>query len=239
MGSRATAHSSVKAGSVGPVQVAALDVATEPQDLPKIDFESSFYTRYGKSVCDRMASFAGLLILAIPMLFIAALVRYSLGSPVLFRQRRMGLNGCVFEVLKFRSMNADRRYNSKDVDEDHRITHKSDSDPRHTLVGRFLRRYSLDELPQLFNVLRGEMSLVGPRPELESVVKRFYADAMHQRHLVKPGLTGLWQISARGRGPMHENGTWDIEYVRTISLATDLRILLKTPIVMLGDRTGQ
>lgn len=212
---------------------------TELQNLPLIEFKPGFYTRMFKPGCDRLAASIGLVVLAIPMLAVAGLVRQSMGSPILFRQRRIGLDGCVFEVLKFRSMNADRRHNSEDVEEDSRITHKSEKDPRHTAVGRFIRRYSLDELPQLINVVRGDMSLVGPRPELESVVQRFYTDALHQRHQVKPGLTGLWQISARGEGPMHENGEWDIEYVRTVSLTTDLRILLKTPTVIFGDRAGQ
>lgn len=211
----------------------------KPQKLPLIDFEPSFYTRTFKPSFDRLAASLGLLVLAIPMLAVAGLVRQSMGSPVLFRQRRIGLDGRVFEVLKFRSMNADRRHNSEDVDDDARITHKCDNDPRHTTAGRFIRRYSLDELPQLINVARGDMSLVGPRPELESVVERYYTDELHQRHQVKPGLTGLWQISARGDGPMHENGEWDIEYVRTVSLATDLRILIKTPTVIFGDRAGQ
>lgn len=213
--------------------------STESQKLPLIEFEPSFYTRTFKPGCDRVAASLGLVVLAIPMLAVAGLVRQSMGSPVLFRQRRIGLDGRVFEVLKFRSMNADRRHNSEDVDDDARVTHKSDKDPRHTTVGRFIRRYSLDELPQLINVARGDMSIVGPRPELESVVERYYTAELHQRHYVKPGLTGLWQISARGEGPMHENGEWDIDYVRTVSLSTDLRILLKTPMVIFGDRAGQ
>ena len=105
------------------------------------------------------------------------------------------------------------------------------------VVGRVLRRYSLDELPQLFNVLRGEMSIVGPRPELDSVVEH-YPTALHQRHYVKPGLTGLWQVSARGSGPMHENGQWDLVYVDRVSLRTDLQILAKTPRALVGDNAG-
>jgi lipopolysaccharide/colanic/teichoic acid biosynthesis glycosyltransferase len=117
------------------------------------------------------------------------------------------------------------------------MTHKSDRDPRHTRVGRTLRRYSLDELPQLINVLRGEMSIVGPRPELEDVVATYPA-GLEQRHHVKPGLTGLWQVSARGSGPMHENGQWDLAYVERVSLRTDLEIIVKTPKAMLGENTG-
>lgn len=180
-----------------------------------------------------------LVLLAIPMLVISAVVYLSMGRPLLFRQRRVGLNGKVFHVLKFRTMKQDRRDTILNVNEDLRRTHKTDRDPRHTPTGQFLRRYSLDELPQLFNILRGEMSLVGPRPELESVVAMHYPPGLEQRHLVRPGLTGLWQISARGQGQMHENGKWDLNYVETISPITDLQILFKTPFVMFGRNAGK
>jgi lipopolysaccharide/colanic/teichoic acid biosynthesis glycosyltransferase len=105
-------------------------------------------------------------------------------------------------------------------------------------VGRLLRKLSLDELPQLFNVLRGEMSLVGPRPELPHIVAN-YEPWLHQRHLVKPGMTGLWQVSQRQPGVlMHETGEADIEYVRRISLRTDLGILLRTVPAMLSSNAG-
>ncbi len=214
-------------------------VAVHAQTPHSFKARSSLYIQWCKPAFDRICAITALLVLAIPMVAIGGLVRQSMGSPVLFRQRRVGLDGRIFEVLKFRSMATCRRQSAQTVNVDNRVNHKCDKDPRHTKVGRFLRRFSLDELPQLINVARGEMSLVGPRPELESVVERFYTDELHQRHLVKPGLTGLWQISARGEGPMHENGEWDIEYVRSVSPLTDLRILLKTPLVIFGDRAGQ
>ena len=127
--------------------------------------------------------------------------------------------------------------NALPVIHDRRVTHKTTSDPRHTRLGRMLRRYSIDELPQLINVVRGEMSIVGPRPELECVVEQYPA-GLDQRHHVKPGLTGLWQISARGDGPMHEHGEWDLDYVEHVSLATDLSIIARTPAAMFGDRAG-
>jgi lipopolysaccharide/colanic/teichoic acid biosynthesis glycosyltransferase len=104
-------------------------------------------------------------------------------------------------------------------------------DPRHTSVGRFLRRRSLDELPQLLNVLAGQMSLVGPRPELDEIVSTVYESWQLQRHVVKPGITGLWQVTARVAGDaiIHNNAQIDIEYIHQLSLWTDLRILLKTP----------
>ncbi len=205
--------------------------------LPKIAFRRSLYTRMIKPAFDRLTAGVALALLAIPMTLIAAVVLVAIGRPVLFRQQRVGRNGEVFEVLKFRTMRADRRQQRLDVIADRRQTHKSERDPRHTRVGRFLRRYSLDELPQLVNVMRGEMSVVGPRPELESVVAE-YRPGLEQRHMVKPGLTGLWQIRARGDGPMHENGEWDLAYVEQVSLRSDLAIILRTPTAMLGRNAG-
>ena len=199
---------------------------------------SSFYTCVVKPGFDRVAAAGALVVAAVPMAAVAFTVAVYLDRPVLFRQTRIGLDGEPFEVLKFRTMRPDRRGLRLDVIHDRRETHKSSDDPRHTRVGRFLRRYSLDELPQLINVLRGEMSFVGPRPELASVVAESYRPGLEQRHLVKPGLTGLWQVSARGNGPMHENGEWDLDYVERVSLRTDLMILAKTPAAMLGDRAG-
>jgi lipopolysaccharide/colanic/teichoic acid biosynthesis glycosyltransferase len=217
--------------------VPALDFAPVPEQMRRVVFRPSVYTRFVKPAFDRTAAFVGLLVAAVPMAIISIVIMVSMGRPVLFRQRRVGLDGEVFEVLKFRTMRPDRRNSSLDVINDRRETHKTVHDPRHTAVGRVLRRYSLDELPQLINVLRGEMSIIGPRPELEHVVAN-YRPGLEQRHLVRPGLTGLWQISARGEGPMHENGEWDLDYVEQVSLRTDVKILIKTPAAMLGDNAG-
>ena len=203
-----------------------------------VEFEQTGYTNYLKPAFDRVVAFCALLVFAIPMMIVALLIVRTMGRPILFRQRRCGLNGTVFTVLKFRTMGEDRRQADVQVFDENRITHKSDEDPRHTRVGRVLRSYSLDELPQLINVLRGDMSIVGPRPELESVVNGDYPKDLHRRHLVRPGLTGLWQISARGDGPMHENGEWDLAYVDQISLLTDLKIICKTPFAMFGGNRG-
>ena len=191
-----------------------------------------FYVQVGKPLLDRVLA-ALLLVAASPLLVVVALlVRVRIGSPVLFRQRRVGLDGEPFDVLKFRTMAPDRRVRDRRSagrprGNDRRRTHKSDADPRHTALGRHLRKWSLDELPQLWNVVQGEMSLVGPRPELTGIVDR-YEPWQRQRHLVKPGMTGLWQITSRGDGLMHLYTDVDLEYVATIGLATDLRILLRT-----------
>ena len=205
--------------------------------LPVVSVGRTPYITLVKPWFDRVVGVLGLVVAAVPMVAVGTVVMTTMGRPVLFRQRRVGRDGVPFEVLKFRTMRPERRGQPLDVIHDRRRTHKSHRDPRHTAIGRFLRRYSLDELPQLINVVRGEMSIVGPRPELESVVAT-YCPGLDQRHQVKPGLTGLWQISARGNGPMHENGGWDLAYVQRISLRTDLGILLRTPAAMFGDNAG-
>lgn len=183
--------------------------------------------RIVKPTLDRVVGFF-LFVVLLPLVALVALaVRVSLGSPVFFRQRRVGRNDRVFDVYKFRTMGQDRRRGHAPVPEDRRRTHKSDVDPRHTRVGRCLRRWSLDELPQLWNVVRGDMSLVGPRPELVEIVSR-YEPWQDQRHIVKPGLTGLWQVSSRGTGMMHLHTDVDLEYIEKMGPITDLKILVLT-----------
>ena len=196
------------------------------------------YARYGKRALDLVLSVAALIILAPVLLLVGAVVALSMGRPVLFRQARVGHGGTIFTVLKFRTMRPDRRTDTPGAWDgvDRRLTHKTTHDPRHTAVGRVLRMLSLDELPQLCNVVRGDMSVVGPRPELVHVVDR-YQPWQHVRHQVRPGLTGLWQVSSRGSTPMHEATHLDLRYIAQLSLATDLTILLKTPAAVL-KRTG-
>jgi lipopolysaccharide/colanic/teichoic acid biosynthesis glycosyltransferase len=223
---------SVAPRGVGRPIASIVALPPSPVDRPR-----GLYVRACKPLADRVLSIVGLLVAAIPMLIIAGVIAVVMGRPVLFRQRRVGRDGGDFEVLKFRTMRPDRRALRLDVIHDRRCTHKSIGDPRHTALGRFLRRTSLDELPQLINVARGEMSIVGPRPELIEVVEG-YPPGLHQRHLVKPGLTGLWQISARGSGPMHQNGHFDIAYVASVSLRTDLAIIARTPGAIFGGNAG-
>lgn len=212
--------------------------------LARVDEESQariggIYSRAIKPVLDRIVAGVALVILAVPLGIVALMIVASMGGPVLFRQQRVGLNGEPFTVLKFRTMRHDRRVNAMPVEFDRRQTHKSADDPRHTGVGRFLRKWGIDELPQLINVVRGQMSIVGPRPELCDVVERYADPSLHDRHLVRPGLTGLWQISARGDGLMHENAEWDLEYLRQMSFRRDVSIVVQTPFAMLNGRTGE
>lgn len=190
--------------------------------------EHGHYVRIWKPLIDRVIG-SFLILIAAPLLAVVAiLVRTSLGPGVIFRQPRVGRNGIPFTVFKFRTMRPDRRWADVPIAfPDRRRTHKSADDPRHTRLGRFLRRWSLDELPQLFNVAKGQMSLIGPRPELPSVVAN-YKPWQHRRHDVKPGLTGLWQVVARGDGPMELRTDLDIAYINSVSLALDIRILTAT-----------
>ena len=209
-----------------------------PRHLVAAPERRGAYARWGKPVLDRAVAGAALAALLPMVLLVALVVLAEFGRPVLFRQRRVGLHGRHFTVYKFRTMLEDRR-TTPSADWDgvcRRQTHKSDDDPRHTRVGRLLRKTSLDELPQLWNVLVGDMSLVGPRPELVSVVER-YEPWQHRRHAVKPGLTGLWQVTARGDRPMHELTHIDLEYVASVSARNDLKLLLATPRALLS-RSG-
>jgi lipopolysaccharide/colanic/teichoic acid biosynthesis glycosyltransferase len=194
------------------------------------------YERWGKPVVDRLVGVL-LCILAAPVLaVVAALVYLRLGSPVLLRQQRVGQHGERFTVYKFRTMLPDRRSTHVHYPgPDRRVTHKHPDDPRHTPFGRMLRRYSLDELPQLVNVARGDMSLVGPRPELPAIVAT-YQPWQHERHTVKPGLSGLWQVTERGNGLMHQHTEIDLRYARNVSLRGDLWILANTIPALLGRR---
>jgi lipopolysaccharide/colanic/teichoic acid biosynthesis glycosyltransferase len=192
------------------------------------------YVRIWKPFLDRLFSVFLIIVAAPIMALIALLVRASLGPNVIFCQQRVGIHGDSFDVLKFRTMLPDRRKANVPISfPDRRCTHKSGADPRHTTMGRFLRRWSLDELPQLFNVARGQMSLVGPRPELPSVVAR-YQPWQHERHDVKPGLTGLWQVKARGEGPMELRTDLDVEYARSICFTLDVRIVMATVTAFFG-----
>ena len=182
-----------------------------------------------------------MMVLGSPVFALIALaIKVSSPGPVLFRQQRCGLNGQPFTIFKFRTMETDaeqRRHELAAMNEMSGPVFKIKNDPRITRVGRWLRKFSLDELPQLFNVLRGEMSMVGPRPLPVDEVRRFN-DLAHRRRLsVKPGLTCLWQIS--GRNQVSDFRDWvrlDLEYIDNWSLWLDLKILWRTiPIVLIGN----
>jgi exopolysaccharide biosynthesis polyprenyl glycosylphosphotransferase len=187
---------------------------------------------------DVVASAAGLLVVAPLLAVIALAIRLDGGGPVLFRQERVGLHRQRFKVLKFRTMvtGADLLLEElRDRNEADGPLFKLRDDPRVTRVGRSLRRYSLDELPQLWNVLKGEMSLVGPRPPLPREVEA-YEDWQLDRLEVRPGITGLWQVSGRSELPFDEYVRLDLFYIENWSLAYDLFILTKTVPMLLAPR---
>jgi exopolysaccharide biosynthesis polyprenyl glycosylphosphotransferase len=186
--------------------------------------------RLTKDVFDLFAALFGVLFLAPVLLGIALAIKITSRGPVFFCQERVGRNGQTFSMLKFRTMvtGAHRMVEQLAPDNDgNGVLFKKKDDPRVTAVGRFLRRYSMDELPQLFNVVRGEMSLVGPRPPLRAEVERYGFD-MHRRFLVKPGLTGLWQVSGRSDLSWDDSVRIDVRYVENWSLTFDFMILWKT-----------
>lgn len=183
-----------------------------------------------KSVFDRVTTAVLVLFLLPVFVAIAALIKLDDGGPVLFRQARVGKNGKVFTVFKFRSMVLDAEQqlaNLVALNESNGLLFKMRRDPRVTRIGTWLRRYSLDELPQFLNVLIGDMSLVGPRPALPDETDR-YGDHVRRRLAVKPGITGLWQVSGRSDLPWDEAVRLDVRYVENWSFVLDLQILWKT-----------
>ena len=181
------------------------------------------YEKYVKRTFDVIFACIFLFLLSPVLLLTALLVRIKLGAPVIFRQSRGGLYGREFMILKFRTM-ADKR------DSEGRLLPDAE---RLTGLGSFLRRTSIDELPQLINILRGEMSFVGPRPQLAEFLPH-YTEKEKLRHTVRPGLTGLAQIKGRNSIPWSERFELDVEYAESVSLLLDLKIVFLTLITLLG-----
>ena len=210
------------------------------------EMESKRISVAAKRSIDVLGSLVLLVLLFPLLLLIACLVRLTSSGPVLFRQHRLGHFGETFTFLKFRSMraNADpsihQQYVKRLITKQTRSTeHESGSefklkgDPRITRVGAYLRRTSLDELPQLFNVLRGEMSLVGPRPPLPYELEVY--ESWHRRRLLsKPGITGIWQVAGRSRVTFDDMVRMDLQYARTWSLWLDIKLLVQTPFAVLS-----
>lgn len=176
------------------------------------------------------------LIFTLPVIILSALMVYlEDGFPVIFRQKRVGKDGQLFEMFKIRTMvkNAEQlqgQVERRDVDGN--LIHKMKDDPRVTRVGRLLRRFSLDELPQLFNVLTGTMSLVGPRPEIPYLIE-MYEPWQRRRFDVLPGITGWWQVNNRSDKPMYLHIEDDLYYIQNYSIWLDLKIILRTIWVVL------
>ena len=196
-----------------------------------------------KRAIDLVGSLIALILLLPTFALIAAFVKLTSRGPVFYRQKRVGQYGKLFDFYKFRSMYSNndpglhRDYVTKLIEGANHVQqpngmYKLVNDPRVTRVGRFLRRSSLDELPQFFNILRGDMSLVGPRPPLPYEFESYRA--WHRRRVldIKPGLTGLWQVKGRSRTTFDEMVRMDLHYARTRSLWMDIKIILQTPVAM-------
>jgi len=209
--------------------------------LPMLDLRAPALNEYQRTVkraFDLAFTIVGLPFILPLMGLVALAVRFDNPGPVLLRQKRAGENGRLFEMFKFRTMvqNANEMGGVVEQSDDlGHLVHKQPDDPRVTGVGRFLRRFSLDELPQIFNVLKGEMSLVGPRPELPYLVDR-YEPWQRKRFAVPQGMTGWWQVNGRGEKLMHLHTEEDLFYVQHYSLWLDMRILVKTIWVVLHGK---
>ncbi len=190
-----------------------------------IERPSPWHYAVAKRITDLAVSSLLLVLLAPILLLIAILIRLDSPGPSLFVQKRVGRNGELFHIFKFRSMVVDAPKYS--------LSPMSSTDPRITRIGRFIRRMNLDELPQLLNVFMGTMSLVGPRPEMPFVVERY--NARHRQRLqVTPGITGLWQLSADRAFPIHQNIEYDLYYIRNRSFVMDAAILVHTLLFAIG-----
>lgn len=191
-----------------------------------------------KAVADRISAAILLFLLGLPMLIVAAVIRGTSPGPVLFKQQRIGRNGELFNMLKFRSMYLDaedRLGDLKPQSEGNEVLFKMRDDPRVTKIGKFLRRFSVDELPQLLNVLKGDMSLVGPRPPLPSEAE-LWDSRVFRRQLVKPGVTGLWQVSGRSDLTWDESVRLDLYYAENWSLGGDFLIMMRTVVAVFASR---
>jgi exopolysaccharide biosynthesis polyprenyl glycosylphosphotransferase len=201
--------------------------------LPLLHMDHPEFTgarRVIKAVFDRAVAGAAIILTAPLIVFVAMAIKIADGGPALFRQTRVGKDGRTFTVYKFRTMvldAEDRKAHLADRNEHDGVLFKIRGDPRITKVGRWLRRWSVDELPQLINVLRGDMSMVGPRPALPDEAARYHQH-VRRRLMVKPGITGLWQVNGRSDLSWDESVRLDLRYVENWSFVLDLQILWKT-----------
>ena len=175
------------------------------------------YAKFFKRLIDFILSACAILILGIPLLIVALLIKFKLGSPVLFKQRRPGKDGKIFEIYKFRTMTDARDTNGNLLPDNERLTD----------FGNLLRSTSIDELPEILNIFKGDMAIIGPRPLLEEYLPSYNEEQAH-RHDVRPGLTGWAQINGRNTISWEDKFKYDVEYVRNISFMFDLKIFFLT-----------
>ena len=187
-----------------------------------MEYKRSFYDKYVKRSIDFILSLVAIIILSPVLAIVALLVRIKLGGPVIFKQQRPGLNEKIFTMYKFRTMTDERDAGGNLLPDEIRLTK----------FGKTLRSTSLDELPELFNILKGDMAIVGPRPLLVQYLP-LYNEQQHMRHLVRPGITGYAQVKGRNDLNWEEKFAYDCEYLRKISLVLDTKVIMDTFIVVL------
>ena len=193
-----------------------------------------------KRLIDVFCSFLGVIVLSPLFIIIAIIIKTTSKGPVFFSQKRVGKNGKEFDMYKFRSMVVNAEELKEKLAAQNEMSgpmFKMKDDPRVTKVGKFIRKTSIDELPQLWNVLKGDMSLVGPRPSLPNEVAQF-EDWMHRRLEVKPGLTCYWQVSGRNNIDFQDWMKLDIRYIDEKNLWIDIKLIFKTIFVLFGDKNA-
>jgi len=214
-----------------------IEVSNTEQSIAIKKEESKIIYNLFKRIIDVVGSLCGLILLSPLLLVVGILIRLDSKGPIIFAQKRVGLNGKEFKMYKFRSMvvNAEELKDKlKANNEMSGPMFKMKDDPRITKIGRFIRKTSIDELPQLINILKGDMSLVGPRPSLPKEVEKF-EPWMLRRLDVKPGLTCYWQVSGRNSIDFENWMKLDIKYVNERSFFLDIKLILKTFFVLFGD----
>ena len=209
-------------------------------EFDNIDENKKRIYEISKRAIDIIGAGSGLLLLSPVIAIVACAVKFTSKGPIFFSQKRVGKNGKIFEMYKFRSMVV----NAEELKE--KLAHQNEmsgpmfkmkDDPRVTKIGKFIRKTSIDELPQLWNVLKGDMSLVGPRPSLPKEVKQF-ENWMYKRLTVKPGLTCYWQVSGRNNIDFEDWMKLDISYVEDRNLWIDIKLIFKTIFVLFGDKNA-
>ncbi len=209
--------------------------------LTRKDLQKRYFYRFFKRSFDIIFSLTVLIIMSLPMSIIAVCIKCTDGGSVFFKQDRVGGHGEIFKMIKFRSMCVDAEQKLeelKDLNEAQGLLFKMKNDPRVTKIGKFIRKTSLDEFPQFFNVLTGHMSVVGPRPPLVSEVK-LYNLYQKQRLIVNPGITCYWQVSGRSNIGFNEMVKLDIQYIKERGLWTDFKVICKTIPAVLSHKGAE
>ncbi|MDU3351084.1 sugar transferase [Clostridium sp.] len=212
----------------------------EEQEIIQVERQKNILYEVSKRTLDFMGSFLGLVILSPILLIVAILIKLESKGPAIFSQSRIGLNGKEFKMYKFRSMVQNAEELKEKLAKQNEMSgpmFKMKNDPRVTKVGKFIRKTSIDELPQLLNILKGDMTLVGPRPSLPREVEKFES-WMLKRLEVKPGLTCYWQVSGRNNIDFYEWMKLDLKYVNDMGFWLDIKLIFKTVTVLFGDKNA-